>query len=51
MEFDLQILFGLHVYSCAHWLGPPQPPPSPLAFGLINEGAIEWSAKIDDISL
>jgi hypothetical protein len=22
MEFDLQSLFGLHLYSCTHWLRP-----------------------------
>jgi hypothetical protein len=37
------------VYSCTHWLRPrrPQPTPPP-AFGLIYEGAIYWSAKIDE---
>jgi hypothetical protein len=27
MESDLQRLFGLHVHSCTHWLGPGKPPP------------------------
>jgi hypothetical protein len=27
MELDLQSLFGLHVYSCTHWLRPSIPPP------------------------
>jgi hypothetical protein len=38
MELDPQSLFGLHVYSCPHWLRPRNPPPPP--FGLIYEGAI-----------
>ncbi len=38
MELDLQSLFGLHVHSCAHWLGPRIPPPP--ALGLIYEGAV-----------
>jgi hypothetical protein len=46
MELDLQNLFGLLVHSCTHW--HPLPPP---AFELIYEGAMHWSAKIDDISL
>ncbi len=50
MELDLQSLFGLHVYSCTHWLRPRNPPPPPPAFGLIYEDAID-QAKIDDISL
>jgi hypothetical protein len=50
MELDLQILFGLHVHSCTHWLRPRNSPPPP-AFGLISEGAIGRKAKIDDISL
>ncbi len=32
------------VYSCTHWLRPPQLP-SPSAFGLIYEGAIGHSKK------
>jgi hypothetical protein len=43
MELDLQSLFGLHVHSCIHWLGPRIPPP--LVFGLICKAAY-WSAKI-----
>ncbi len=40
-ELDLQSLFGLHVYSCTHWLSPRNsPPPHPPHFGLIYEGAI-----------
>ncbi len=38
MELDLQSLFGLHVHSCAHWLGPRIPPPP--AFGLIYEALL-----------
>ncbi len=26
MELDLQSFFGLHVYSCTHWLRPRKPP-------------------------
>ncbi len=26
MKSDLQILFGLHVYSCTHWLSPRNSP-------------------------
>jgi hypothetical protein len=37
------------LYSCTHWLRPP--PLHPPAFGLVYEGAIGRSAKIDDISL
>ncbi len=48
MELDLQSLFGLHVYSCTHWLRPRNPAP-PSAFGLIR--GRYWSAKIDDVSL
>jgi hypothetical protein len=40
MKLDLQSLFGLHVYSCIHWLRPRNPTPPPPAFGLIYEGAI-----------
>ncbi len=47
MELDLQSLFGLHVYSCTHWLRPRNPAPSS-AFGLIR--GRYWSAKIDDVS-
>jgi hypothetical protein len=47
MELDLQSLFGLHVYSCTHWLRPGNSPPHPPAFGLIYAGAY-WSHKIDD---
>jgi hypothetical protein len=36
IELDLQSLFGLHVYSCTHWLRPHNSP----AFGLIYVGAI-----------
>jgi hypothetical protein len=41
MELDLHRLFGLHMYSCTHWLRPRNFPPSH-AFGLIYdyEGAI-----------
>jgi hypothetical protein len=46
MELDLQCLFGLHVYSCTHWLRPSNSPsPRIWAHGRY------WSAKIDDISL
>ncbi len=34
MELGLQSLFGLHVHSSTHWLGPRNPPYPP-AFGLI----------------
>ncbi len=27
MELDIRSLFGLHVYSCTHWLRPRPPPP------------------------
>ncbi len=47
MALDLQSFFGLHVYSCTHWLRPHTPPPP--ALELMNEGRY-WSAKIDDIS-
>jgi hypothetical protein len=47
MELDRQILFGLHVHSCTHWLRTRDPLPP--AFGLIR--GRHWSAKIDDISL
>ncbi len=41
LELDLRSLFGLHVQSCTPWLRPRNsPPPLPLAFGLIYEGAI-----------
>jgi hypothetical protein len=36
MESDLQSLFGLHVYSCIHWLRPRKsqpPPPNPPHLG------------------
>jgi hypothetical protein len=48
MELDLQSLkfIWAPVYSCTHWLRPRNSPPTS-AFGLIYEGAIEWSAKID----
>ncbi len=47
MELDLQILFGLHVHSCTHWLRPRTPPPRIWA----HIRGRYWSAKIDDISL
>ncbi len=34
IDLDLQSFFGLHVYSCTHWLRPRNFPPPP-AFGLI----------------
>jgi hypothetical protein len=50
MELDLQSLFGLHVYSCTHWLRPPQPPPLiPPHLGSYTRAY--WSAKIHDVSL
>jgi hypothetical protein len=42
MELDLQILFGLHVYSCNHWLRHRNLPPSPRIWAHIYEG---WSAQ------
>ncbi len=44
-----------HVFGSAVIIGcdpatPPPPPPSP-ALELVYEGALNWSAKIDDISL
>jgi hypothetical protein len=39
IELDLQRLFGIHVYSCTHWLRPRNSPPPP-SFGLIYESAI-----------
>jgi hypothetical protein len=39
MALDPQILFGLHVHSCTHWLRPRNPPPPP-PFGIKYEGAI-----------
>ncbi len=40
MELYLQILFGLHVYSCTHWLTPRNPhlPPSPRIWAQIRGG-------------
>jgi hypothetical protein len=49
MELDLQILFGLHVHSCTHWMRPRNSP-SP-QFRLIYEGAIgqpRYSTSICD---
>jgi hypothetical protein len=49
MELDLQSLFGLHVYSCTHWLRPRNhAPPTPIWAHIRGR---YWSAKIDDISL
>jgi hypothetical protein len=45
MELDLQSLYGLHVYSCTHWLRPRN---SPRIWAHIRERY--WSAKIDNIS-
>jgi hypothetical protein len=49
MELDLQSLFTLHMYSCTHWLRPPQLPASPRIWAHIRGRYL--SAKIDDISL
>jgi hypothetical protein len=46
MELDLQILFGLHVHSCTHWLRTRNPPPRIWA----QIRGRHWSAKIDDVS-
>jgi hypothetical protein len=43
MELDLQLLFGLHVHSCTHWLRPRKPP-SPRIWAHIR--GRYWSAKI-----
>ncbi len=49
MELDLQILFGLYVYSCTHWLRPCNSPFPPRIWAHIR--GHYWSAKADDISL
>jgi hypothetical protein len=48
MELDLQSFFGLHVYSCIHWLKHLNPP-NPSIWAHIRWRY--WSTKIDDISL
>ncbi len=50
MELDIQSLFGLHVYSCTHWLRPCNSPPSSPRIWAHIRGR-NWSAKVDDISL
>jgi hypothetical protein len=50
MELDPRRLFGLHVYSCTHWLRPrDSPPPHPRIWAQIR--GRYWSAKVGDISL
>jgi hypothetical protein len=46
MELDLQNLFGLHVYSCTHWLRHRKSPLPP-HLGSYTRAPIYWSAKID----
>jgi hypothetical protein len=50
IDLDLQSLFGLHVYSCTHWLTPRTPYPPPSRIWAHIRGRY-WLAKIDDISL
>jgi hypothetical protein len=47
MKLDLQSLFGLHLHSCTHRLGPRTPPPPCIWVQIRGR---YWSAKIDDIS-
>jgi hypothetical protein len=52
MEVDFQSLFGLYVTRCAQLYSLAETrQPHPPTLGLLYEGAIGWSAKIDDISL
>jgi hypothetical protein len=45
MELELQSLFGLLCTAVVIAETPQLPPPTPPAFGLINEGAIgQWSS-------
>ncbi len=50
MELDLQSLFGLHVHSCTHWLGPRNTTPRPPVFGLIYEGAVGQPRQTTSLS-
>jgi hypothetical protein len=43
IEFDIQSLFGLHVYSCSHWPRPRKPPPRIWA----HIRGRYWSPKLD----
>jgi hypothetical protein len=47
MDLDPQTLFGLHVYSCPHWLRPRNSPPPLRIWAHIRGGY--WSAKIDHV--